>query len=43
MELEQSGDFEKIFPLNIDGAKVEFEKARQDHSLSATQKQVCQQ
>ena len=30
MELEQSGDFDKIFPLNIDGAKVEFERARLD-------------
>ena len=42
-EQEQSGDFEKIFPLNIDGAKVEFERARQDSSLSAIQKQVFQQ
>lgn len=43
MELEQSGDFEKIYPLNVDGVKVEFERARQDQTLSATQKQVLQQ
>jgi len=30
LELEQAGDFEKIFPLNVDGAKVEFERALKD-------------
>lgn len=42
-EMEQSGGFEKIFPLNIEYARIEFERAKQDSSLNPQQKQLQQQ
>ena len=42
--LEQnSGGFEKIFPLNIEAAKIEYEKAKADPLLTSIQQQVYQQ
>lgn len=43
MERENGGKFEKIFPLGVEAAKVEFDRAKADPTMTESQHLVYRQ